>query len=325
MSFLAKENTDRLSTYKKDESEEDFLKKLNQSFHNFESNSQYEKKAFPWVFVTGLPRSGTTLLMQCLATAFDFSFVNNFMARFWDAPVSAARMSKILFGNQRFRSAFKSDFGKSNALDDVHEWSYFWIKHLNYSRSIDFNRVDEKGRIDWKEIQNILNGITAVFNKPFLNKALHPAKYIDAFLEINPNILFVHIERDFLENCQSILNAREQYYGDRNKWWSLIPDNFEDIKDFPYEAQIPEQLGALSREMKNDLNEYARAKFINVEYDTFCDNPHQVLEKIANELKRRFQSDFAFDVESIPEKFERRARTHFDAKLKTYVNEHFQN
>jgi len=323
MSFLAKENTDRLSAYKKDSSEEDFLKSLNQSLLSFEKNSDYEKKAFPWIFVTGLPRSGTTLLMQSLATAFDFSFVNNFVARFWDAPVSAARMSKILLGNKRFCSAFESDFGKSKGLEDVHEWSYFWINHLKYSRNENFNRLEAKTEIDWLEIQNILNGITAVYNKPFLNKALHPAKYIDEFLKINSNILFIHIERDFLENCQSILNAREQYYGDKNKWWSLIPDNFKEIKDLNYHAQIPEQLGALSREMKSDLNKHAKGKFMSLKYDDYCSDPQLELSRIAEEIKRRFQSDFSFDLAHIPGRFERRPKKIFDPKLEEYVNEHF--
>lgn len=319
MQFQIKENKDRVPDFRKNQGEEDFLLALNNSLRDFEISQSFNKSRFPWIFVLGLPRSGTTLLMQTLATAFDFCMVNNFMARYYEAPVTGAQLSKILFGNNRFVSDFKSNHGKTKLLRDAHEWSYFWIDRLKYDRSVDFNRSFNEGIIEWKDIQLILDQMTHVFQKPFLNKALHPAKYIRQFLKMNPDILFIYIERDFFENCQSIKKSRERYFDDPNTWWSLIPDNFEDISKLPYYKQIPEQLFGLHNEMITDLDNFTQEKFIRISYNDLCSEPHAILDHISNKLKLNFKSDFGYSLDHIPGSFSQKKRHQIDPDMKQYI------
>ncbi|MEM7161984.1 MAG: sulfotransferase [Bacteroidota bacterium] len=322
MSFLELENNARLKNYQKDSSEEDFLTSLNLSLQKFDAERGHVRTPYPWVFVTGLPRSGTTLLMQCLASAFDFCYINNLIARFWKAPVSGARLSKIMLG-EKAGSTFFSDFGKTNELSDVHEWSYFWIEKLKYKRDESFDRKRNAQEIDWEEVKEILDGITGVYQKCFLAKALHPVKYVKEFLAINPQIFFIHIKRDFRDNCQSIYEARTKYYGDPNAWWSIIPDNYAEIKEAPYFEQIPSQLASLNSEMKEELQAFAGDKRISIRYEELCDDPQGILKHIHGELERVMKQDFSFSLDGIPEKFDRKKGREIEPELEKYIDEHF--
>jgi hypothetical protein len=41
----------------------------------------------PVFFIVGAPRSGTTLLLQTIINHYNLGYINNFIARFWEAPV----------------------------------------------------------------------------------------------------------------------------------------------------------------------------------------------------------------------------------------------
>ena len=60
------------------------------------------------VFVVGAPRSGTTVLIQALAAAFDVGYISNLAASFWQAPALGVLFSRrlvperIFSGNSRY-------------------------------------------------------------------------------------------------------------------------------------------------------------------------------------------------------------------------------
>ena len=51
---------------------------------SFENPSPFEGR--PIIFVMGLPRSGTTPLVQLLVQKFKLGYVTNLVARFWESP-----------------------------------------------------------------------------------------------------------------------------------------------------------------------------------------------------------------------------------------------
>lgn len=322
-SFLQIENDKRKSEFKKTVIDEEFLVNFNELLKEFKLEKQEFNDQHPWIFVTGLPRSGTTLLMQLMASSFNVCFVNNFIARFWDAPIVGARLSKILSlqSNISDSSSFRSDYGKTTLINEPHEWSYFWIHHLKYDRSLNYNRKEISDSIIWKEITNKLNGITSTFNRPFLCKGLHPIKFIDKIIQSNPNVFVVNIERDFKENCQSVLEARKAYFEDPNEWWSIIPDNYKDIHNLPYIKQIPEQLKALKLEMQNDIAKYCSGKSMKINYEDLIDAPRDVLRRISENIELSIRFNLEYIPEKIPERFEKKVRNEFDREMMDYVNQ----
>ena len=67
--------------FQKERKEEDFLKYFNQILqpHHDEEYAELEE-TMPTLHVIGVPRSGTTLMTQLLATSLDIGYINNLIA-----------------------------------------------------------------------------------------------------------------------------------------------------------------------------------------------------------------------------------------------------
>ena len=52
---------------------------------------------YPVVFITGVPRSGSTMLLQWLANSGHFRAPTNLVSRFWRAPCVGALVDRMLF------------------------------------------------------------------------------------------------------------------------------------------------------------------------------------------------------------------------------------
>ena len=82
------------------------------------------------IFIVGAPRSGTTLVSQVLAFAFDLGYINNISATYWNAPAFG-----VLYGNKlvkRREFSGKSDYGRTAHLSEPHEFGAFWRNKLKY-------------------------------------------------------------------------------------------------------------------------------------------------------------------------------------------------
>src|SRR6056297_1827548 len=124
-------NKYRKGSYKKNEKQENFLEDFNQYLFKKEINEYVDYPVkHPFLFVIGAPRSGTTLLTQLIANSFDISYINNLIARFYLAPLHGIRFSNTVLGDVR-GSNFISDYARTNRLNEIHEFGYFWRYWLN--------------------------------------------------------------------------------------------------------------------------------------------------------------------------------------------------
>ena len=111
--FKYRENSFRQGGYQRDDKAEHFLDRLNLNLTSIEPlKDELPDRTWPLVFVLGLPRSGTTLLTQLLGHSLDVAVVNNLVARFWLAPVTGMRLSRIILGDE-VHTNFLSDYGKT--------------------------------------------------------------------------------------------------------------------------------------------------------------------------------------------------------------------
>ena len=143
----------RRGAYAKDASGERFLEELNEYLAPRE-RELYADYAIehPFVFVLGLPRSGTTLLSQLLAYCLDAGYVNNFAARFWLAPVHGIRLARLIAADAEPPS-FESDYARTKSLLDIHEWGYFW-RHWLHKHTFDdvVHAREREDEIDWSHM-----------------------------------------------------------------------------------------------------------------------------------------------------------------------------
>lgn len=271
---------DRKGNYVKPKAEEDFLKQLNETLavREHELYANYEIN-HPFIFIFGLPRSGTTLISQLIAHCMDVGFINNFMARFYMAPVHGIRLSRLIFGDEQ-KSSFKSDYARTTEITDIHEFGYFWRHWLKKELFTGVTQASEiENDIDWPGLKNTLANIQNEFNKPMVFKNIFGSYHINRINKVFNKVIYININRDILDSAISILDARRKYNEDLNTWWSYMPIEYEQIKDQDYWHQIAGQVFFLNRYYDMQTKDLKNA--ITVDYLKLTQNPADVLQQIS--------------------------------------------
>jgi LPS sulfotransferase NodH len=272
----------RRGAYAKDPSGERFLEELNEYLAPRELELYEEREIeHAFVFVLGLPRSGTTLLSQLLAYCLDAGYVNNFAARFWRAPVHGIRLARLIAPGAEPPS-FESDYARTNSLLDIHEWGYFWRHWLEKHSFEDVVRArEQEDELDWAGLRLALANVQHEFGKPFVAKNMLGAYHLPRLRrELGP-VLYVLIERDELDAAVSILDARRKYYDDPRAWWSYIPPEYPRLKDLDEWEQVAGQIHYLARFYERALAEVGDDAVVRVTYERLAKEPRTVLAEVA--------------------------------------------
>lgn len=277
-----------MRVYKKDASDEQFLHELNMYLCNFpvQKGGCEEVADLPIIYITGMARSGTTILSQILSRHLDIGYITNIAARFWERPDIGIRLSQILLRENSVHNEFESSHGVTYSPAGPHEFGYFWGKWLGYSR---FPRTslnaEELCLLDKEGLRGELHSkILAVIRKPMLFK-LPGSGFIAPFLtEVHPHSLFVNITRNPYDVARSVLHVRKALYGDYSAWFSMKP------AAWPFEADnAGEEVGLQVRHVLREIEAGLGALGVcslSLEYEQLCRNPLHVVERIASALER---------------------------------------
>ncbi len=284
--------SNRVLEYSKDLKEEDFLLKTNLILKADEEQWYKEHEIqFPFIFVFGLPRSGTTLLSQFIAHSFDISFINNLVARFWLAPLHGIRLSNVILGRNK-KTSFSSDYARTEIISDIHEFGYFWRYWLHKDDIEGVTNINEaEKKINWPLLKLVLSNIQYEFNKPMIFKNIFGSYHIKKLISLLGKVIFVYIERDESDVAISILNARKKYYKDLTTWWSYMPPDYDKIKDLNYWEQIAGQIFYLKKFYNKKIKENNK-NVITVSYKELCESP----ETLAKKIQKRCAELFDFDL-----------------------------
>ena len=272
----------RRGAYAKDPSGERFLGELNEYLAPRELDLYEDREVeHAFVFVLGLPRSGTTLLSQLLAYCLDAGYVNNFAARFWRAPVHGIRLARLIAGDAE-EPSFESDYARTRSLLDIHEWGYFWRFWLRKHSFDDVVHAREReDEIDWAGLRLTLANVQHEFGKPLVAKNMLGAYHLPRLRrELGP-VVYVLIERDPLDAAVSILDARRKYYDDPRAWWSYIPPEYPLLKDRDEWEQIAGQVHYLARFYDRALAEVGEDAVVRVSYEQLARDPASVLAAVS--------------------------------------------
>lgn len=308
----------RKGTFKKSEKDEEFLKRINLILKEEDYlNYQNRQPKYPFVFVFGLPRSGTTLMSQILLRAFDVGYINNFMARFWLAPLTGIRLSKIILG-ENFSTDLSSHYATTKQLQDIHEFGYFWRYWLNIASNKDAIDIhNRESTINWNYLGLVLSNIQNEFGLPLCMKNIFGAYHIKRFTNELSKVFWVYIERDPLDVAISILNARKRFYENLEIWWSTVPPEYDKLKSLNYTEQIAGQVYYLRQFYKKQLSSIDNKYFHVVNYENLCDKPKEILNEIAIKLRKLNSGHIEFDINKIPDKLEcRKYEINTDEKVK---------
>jgi len=276
----------RRQEYAKPPADESFLLDLNRYLQSWEAQLYQDYgEMYPILFVVGVPRSGTTLLAQLLAHSFDIGYINNFVARFWLAPVTGIRLSKILFTEKH--TDFQSRYATTSHITDLHAFGYFWRYWFRAKTLSDLAQAQERaGEIDWSGLRRTLLNIQHEFDKPLVFKNLFGGSYIAQFLRLLERVVFIYIERDPVDSAISILKARREYFADVNLWWSTVPPEYERLKDRPYMEQIAGQVYYLRKLYREQLAAVRQERIVSLTYQELCEKPLDILQRIRNRCRQ---------------------------------------
>lgn len=292
---IFKENeSNKAISFKQNKNLNDIILELSSLLKPIQNKKQdeFSENKYPIGFIIGNPRSGTTLMLQWLASLKIFSYPTNILNRFAYAPYIGALIQQMLydksfdfhneFNSSQLKNNFQSDLGKTKGALSVSEFQHFF---RNYMPNFDpeFLNQKELANVDFNNIKKGLASIENAFGKPFVLKCLMlQYNLLDLFKNI-PNAIFIFIKRDALFNMQSLILARERYYNNRELWLSVKPKAYEFLKDLDIYHQVAGQVYYSNKEIENSLKKIPSKNKLVVNYESFCENPelvyHQLIHK----------------------------------------------
>jgi len=134
----------RLSSFERNQTLESLLTEINTDLWTVEKQLLTQKKTnYPVIFIVGPHRSGSTLMMQWLASSGLFSYPSNLLSRFYHAPIMGAKL-QLLLADERYNFRdelkdfsseidFNSDNGKTKGALAPNEFWYFWRRFLPFT------------------------------------------------------------------------------------------------------------------------------------------------------------------------------------------------
>ena len=287
----------RARPYQRNQALEGLLEELNAALEPAERSllQPGADPRLPLVLVIGPPRSGTTLALQWLAASGCFACPSNLLARFWAAPAIGARIQMLLtdpryaFRDELFDLAaptdFTSDLGKTRGALAPNEFWYFWRRFLP-SREIRPLSGEEIEGVDAAALRAELAAVEAVLGKPLAMKGLMLQYDLEAFASLLPKAFFLYLRRDLQYNAQSLLEARERFFGDRQRWYSAKPREYEELRGLDPVRQVAGQVHYTRGAIERGLHRLPEHRWLSIDYEDLCRDPGGVWAALRAGLAR---------------------------------------
>jgi hypothetical protein len=225
---------------------------------------------FPPIFVVGPARSGTTLIYQAVAYSLEVSYLSNLAVAFPDAPSSVARFAAYINGCSTPKS-FDSKYGKTSGWRSPAQGYQVWNRWFP-------KEGEGTGRTDWTDHQRgALAGTVALIEKscsaPFINKWPGFSVNILPLVSALPESLFIRVQRDPLQNVQSILRGRYELAGKPDVSISRVPERYQEYANRDYIEQVCAYLLGVEEQLDRDSKMVGQERFLTIKYEDFCLDP----------------------------------------------------
>lgn len=236
------------------------------------------------IHVLGVPRTGTTLAIQVLATAFDLGYVDNLAAMFWSAPVFGVLASKRLLGGERLPASFRSTFGRTEGIAEPHEFGRFWKNALNYCDMVQ-KPIEHEERIDWNLLRLKIRNMGVAFGRPYLLKSFLLTWHLARYHRAVPESLYIRLVRPELETAASLLALRKAQEGTPEHWASLKPMACLAYDDEPWWLQIAAQIHFINSILDEGLRDVPLERILVVSFEDVRSAPDAFAERVAQWLR----------------------------------------
>jgi hypothetical protein len=253
----------------------------------------------PNVFIIGCPRSGTTALLQYLASTNIFAYPTNCLTRFAYSMEFATIIQELMF-NQEFGLIqdsnslnFESNYGRSQGAQNTNEFFHFYRRffpnnEIGHLSEVELNNVDVKG------LNRELSTLNDFYKKPFVSKGLMMQSNLDFFSKVLSKPIFIYIKRNHLFVMQSIYKARLKENHNAEKWWSFKPKEYENLRTKNIFEQIAGQVYYINEEIEQKLKKIPEESKLIINYESFVENPMKLVTSLSEKmLQYGFEADLS--------------------------------
>ena len=228
------------------------------------------------LFILGLPRSGTTLIYQYIIYRLQAAYFTNSIRYSFLWPCLGTSLD--VKGNISYRSDFKNHYGTVKGRMAPHEGGEFWNRFFDKESYQEYSDISDDTK---NHLRKTICCMQQIFGTPlFINKNIKHLLRIDILAQVFEDSYFLVVERDLDDVALSLLRSRKKLFGTYGHWFSVRPDNFEDLVDLDPAEQVAKQVNRLSARLTSDLDKLDPSRVIKISYSDFCSHPDLVLERL---------------------------------------------
>jgi hypothetical protein len=166
---------------------------------------------------------------------------------------------------------------------EPNEFWYFWRRFLPNEEPRHLSE-DEERAIDGAGLAAGLAALESAFAKPLALKAMIVQYNLPTISALLDRVLFVHVRRESFYNAQSLLEAREEYYGTRDAWYSVKPREYEMLAREDCFTQVAGQVNYTHAAIERGLSQLEAPRSLNISYETLCSDPASVYAALVEKL-----------------------------------------
>jgi hypothetical protein len=238
----------------------------------------------PLIFVTGPPRSGTSLVAQVLIQYLPVSYFNNLTAVFQRAPI----LANVLFAkiSTSKKITYKSYYGKTNSFSGPNDGLHIWDRWFGKDRTRIPTFLGEKEKHD---MIRFFGAYQNAFQKPFLNKNNNLNTFAHLVAEALRDSHFICLTREAPYLAQSLLTARTKIHGDKNIPYGLHHQyrNRKNNGCQDYVEDVCRQVLFHEKIVREQQQMVGANRFWIVEYEQFCEKPEELVQLVSQRVLRQ--------------------------------------
>ncbi|MFW6271764.1 MAG: sulfotransferase family protein [Desulfosalsimonas sp.] len=235
------------------------------------------------VFIVGAPRTGTTLFYQVLTNMLNVGYLSNLSNLFYHSLMTGMVFHDRLFG-ARPHNSFISDNGRTRRWIDVNESGKFWYQW--YPKDTPCLDDEVLAGTDFSEMVSTIRRIQARLGKPLVFKNQTNSQRVSSLARLFPDSFFIHVTRDPLATAKSIIRQRKRMLGSPEKWYSIKPENYEQIKNFDYVEQVVRQIYGVDQMIKRDFAQLDADRCMTVKYEDLGQKWPVIVDAVQDRLTR---------------------------------------
>lgn len=238
--------------------------------------------------------------MQAISDAFKIGYLTNKHCLFFGAPSIAEWISRPLVRKEP--SHYKSSYGRTNHFSEPAECGAWWYRFFRKYPA--YVSLEDVSNLNMSAFRRSLASLGGAMGLPLIFKNLYASLRLEPIAHYVPNALFIVIERDWVDNGQSILKGRYDTLGDYGKWWSVPPPNVDELAELPPVQQVVAQIESIHDLIDRDLHRLGlEEQTFRIRYEDFCQDVYGTLDAFQAfmahhgvDLERRFDVPAQFPI-----------------------------